>query len=111
MRPPNYYSPVGGLGISYLGQNAGQPAPPDAGVMLVQRTQTARYVWGAIAVASGAASAYHGYKRSRGSTGSAVGWGLLGTIFPIIVPAVALAQGFGKPKVTRNRRRTSRRRS
>lgn len=64
-----------------------------------------------VMAASGAASAYHGYLRSRGSVGSAVGWGLLGTIFPILTPAVALAQGFGKPKVRSNRRRKRRRTS
>jgi hypothetical protein len=62
---------------------------------------------------SSGASAFHGYRRSRGSVGSAIGWGLLGGFFPVITPAVALAQGFGKPRQTaRNtRRRTSRRRS
>lgn len=53
--------------------------------------------WGALTLASGAASAYHGYKRNQ-SVGWAVGWFLLGTIFPIITPTIALAQGFGKRK-------------
>lgn len=43
------------------------------------------------------ASAYHGYKRNN-SIGWAIGWGLLGGLAPVITPAVALAQGFGKPK-------------
>jgi len=50
-----------------------------------------------VSMASAGASAYHGYKRNRGSVGWAIGWGVLGAIFPIITPAVALAQGFGKP--------------
>lgn len=50
-----------------------------------------------LAMGSAAASTYHGYKRNRGSVGWAVAWGLLGGIFPIITPAVAVAQGFGKP--------------
>lgn len=40
---------------------------------------------------------YHGYKRNRGSVGWALGWGLLGAFFPVIVIPVAFAQGLGKP--------------
>lgn len=54
-------------------------------------------VWWLLSTASMAASAYHGYKRND-SVGWAVGWGLLGGIFPIITPTIAVAQGFGKPK-------------
>lgn len=39
--------------------------------------------------------AYHGYKR-HDSIGWAIGWGLLGGLFPIITIPVAFAQGFGK---------------
>lgn len=53
--------------------------------------------WGALTLASGAASAYHGYKRNN-SIGWAVAWFLMGSIFPIITPTIALAQGFGKRK-------------
>lgn len=53
------------------------------------------YFWGVVSVASGAASAYHGYKRNN-SIGSAVLWGVLGSIFPVITPAIAAAQGFGE---------------
>ena len=56
-----------------------------------------------------AASAYHGYKRNN-SIGWALWWGLMGAMFPVITPTIALAQGFGKPKsAVRNRRRRSRR--
>jgi hypothetical protein len=44
-----------------------------------------------------AASAYHGYRRNR-SVGGAVGWFVLGSLFPYITLPVALAQGFGQPK-------------
>ncbi len=44
-----------------------------------------------------ATSAYHGYKRNN-SVGWAIGWALLGGLFPVITPVIALAQGFGKPK-------------
>ena len=53
-------------------------------------------VWQAIGIASVGASAYHGYKRNN-SLGWGIGWGILGGLFPILTPAIALAQGFGKP--------------
>ena len=54
-------------------------------------------VWTFIRAASMAASTYHGYKRHE-SIGWAVGWGLLGWLIPIIVPAIGVGQGFGKRK-------------
>lgn len=50
-----------------------------------------------ISTLSAGASAYHGYKRNRGSAGWAVAWGTLGFLFPIITPIVALVQGYGEP--------------
>lgn len=47
-------------------------------------------------MASIGASAYHGYRRND-SLGWAVWWALMGGIFPVITPAVAIAQGFGEP--------------
>jgi len=55
-------------------------------------------IWGAISLASGAASAYHGVKRNNGSAWQGVKWFVLGSFFPIVTPAIAVAQGFGKPK-------------
>jgi len=52
--------------------------------------------WGVVATASMAASAYHGYKRNE-SIGWALWWGLMGSLFPVITPAIALGQGFGRP--------------
>jgi hypothetical protein len=113
----NYYTPIGGLGLHNLGALADNgttsPSPAALDPQLRRQATTSMVIWGTVASVSGGASAYHGYKRSRGSVGAAVGWGLLGFIFPVITPAIALAQGFGKPKVSRNRRRrrrTSRRR-
>lgn len=48
--------------------------------------------------------AYHGYKRND-SVGWAVGWGVLGGMFPFVTIPVSLAQGFGKRKASKNRRR------
>ena len=52
----------------------------------------------AVALASAAASAYHGYKRHRKSWKWAVLWGALGFALPVITPAYAVYQGYSKPK-------------
>ena len=46
---------------------------------------------------SGLASAYHGYKRNRNSVGWAVMWFLGGATAPILMPAIAIFQGYAKP--------------
>lgn len=51
----------------------------------------------AIRTAATGACAYHGYRRND-SVGWAIGWALLGGVFPVIAVPVALAQGFGRPK-------------
>lgn len=48
-----------------------------------------------VSTASMAASAYHGYRRND-SVGWAVWWGFMGGLFPILVPTIAVAQGFGE---------------
>lgn len=58
---------------------------------------TAVIIWSVLSTVSGAASAYHGYKRNQ-SVGWAIGWFVLGSLFPVITPVIAVAQGFGKPK-------------
>jgi hypothetical protein len=55
------------------------------------------WVHSALSSISGAACAYHGYKRNN-SVGWAIGWFFLGSIFFPLTPVIALAQGFGKPK-------------
>ena len=54
-------------------------------------------IYSLLVVASTAASAYHGYKRND-SVGWAIVWGLLGGVFPVITPAIAVAQGFAEPE-------------
>lgn len=54
-------------------------------------------LYGFLSLASSAVSTYHGYKRND-SVGWAIAWGLLGAAFPVITPAVAVAQGLGKRK-------------
>jgi len=58
---------------------------------------TVRAVWGIVATASMAASAYHGYKRND-SIGWALVWAFMGTLFPVITPVIAVAQGYGQRK-------------
>jgi len=40
----------------------------------------------------------HGYKRNNEDGASAAGWGALGFLAPVTTTAVALYQGYGKPK-------------
>jgi len=57
----------------------------------------ARLAIGTLGTVGMAAGAYHGYKRNN-SVGWAIGWALLGGMFPVITIPVSLAQGFGKRK-------------
>jgi len=109
---------------SYYTQRAGLAAATDmldsGGDPALTTVKTASkwmLVYQVVGTVSMAVSAYHGYKRDD-SVGWAIGWGLLGGLFPIITPVVAVAQGYAKPKkvkanrrrrTTRRRRRTSRR--
>ena len=49
-----------------------------------------------VSVLSAIASGYHGYKRNQ-SVGWGVSWFVLGGMFPILVPVIAVAQGYAKP--------------
>jgi hypothetical protein len=40
----------------------------------------------------------HGYKRG-GDLGSALGWAFFGAIAPILTTSIAVAMGFGEPKM------------
>jgi hypothetical protein len=73
-------------------------AGPDLDALMPSKT--AQWLWGAASLVSGAASAYHGIRRNDGSVGWGLWWGLMGTLFPIITPIVAVAQkpGFAKQK-------------
>ena len=72
---------------------------------LGQMSEGPRTVWAVLGAASMALGAYHGYRRHRGSIGWAIGWALTGAFFPVITPAIAYAQGFGKPMRRNPRRR------
>lgn len=83
----------------YLGPvrlaSAPAPAPPRLAQVAREDAVLGTVIPGILVAASVAASAYHGYKRNN-STGWAIWWGFMGLIFPIITPAIAIAQGFGK---------------
>jgi hypothetical protein len=51
---------------------------------------------GTLGVIGGGLSAYHGYRR-HGTVGAAIGWGILGAIFPVVAVPVALVQGYAQP--------------
>lgn len=99
-----YYSRSGGLNIQHLGQTSTTTLQTVQGPAV----GALRMLFIALDVTSVALCAYHGYARHNGSIGAAIGWGLLGGIFFPITPAVAFAQGFGKPLVKSNKRRTRR---
>ena len=52
-------------------------------------------VWYALSVASSGLCAYHGYKRND-SLIWGIAWAVAGAALPVVAPAIALAQGFGK---------------
>jgi hypothetical protein len=59
--------------------------------------QVGKLVLTAFSVAGLASGAYHGYRRNN-SLGWAIWWGGCGMVFPVFTVAVAVAQGFGKPR-------------
>lgn len=84
---------VGTRGLGGLGQAEGE----GDGTLSPQARGAAGVVFSLLGLAGTALGAYHGYRRNRGSIGWAIGWGLLGGMFPVITVPVALAQGYGKP--------------
>lgn len=61
----------------------------------IGQQDTSLALYGLLGTAGMVMGAYHGYKRNN-SVGWAIGWGLLGGLFPFITIPVSLAQGFGK---------------
>jgi len=74
-----------------------------AALRWLEASERVRSSWpkvaGVLTLASAAASGYHGYRRNQ-----SIGWGLwwffMGSIFPIVTPVIAVAQGFGKKKAS-----------
>lgn len=80
-----------------FGDDAVAPAQPVEAFTENPALKTFKLVYGLAGIAGTAIGAYHGYKRND-SIGWAIGWALLGGIFPIIVIPVAFAQGLGEEK-------------
>lgn len=61
--------------------------------------ETGRPPWklitSALTLASASLSAYHGVRRNQ-SISWGVWWFVMGALFPVITPTIALAQGFGR---------------
>lgn len=76
--------------------NALAPPAGTAQQQQLQRWSTRAMTIGlTLGAVSAAASAYHGYKRNN-SLGWALVWATAGGFFPLITPAIGLAQGWGK---------------
>jgi hypothetical protein len=52
--------------------------------------------YGIVGLAAGGAGIYHGYKRS--GVGAAIGYGVLGFVFPVIAVSTFAIQGFARRK-------------
>jgi hypothetical protein len=75
---------------------ADTPNAPECKVELVNTKSPYYIAYSALSTAGAVSGAYHGYRRND-SVGWAIGWFLLGGIFPFITIPVSLAQGYGKP--------------
>ena len=96
----SYYSKNGGLqGLGNLGRlgDASSIQPVESPVQ-TQRPEWLTAAWRVASLSGTAIGAYHGYKRNQGSVGWAIGWALLGGLFPVITVPIAFAQGIGDPK-------------
>ncbi len=85
--------------VSVLGSGDDEPGTlgdPSTGAAQTPVMTTGTIVWAGISTISMAASAYHGYKRNN-SVGWAIWWGLMGSIFPVITPVIAYAEGYAEP--------------
>lgn len=101
-----YYKSGMGLGL----HNLSDVAQTDL-VATGMTTSPWFWAWRIASTVGAGAGAYHGYKRNRGSVGWTIGWFIFGGVLPVFAVPVALAQGYAKPKVARNRRRRTTRRT
>ena len=87
------------------------PTRPGGQVVVTENPAPPSYLWwqpvnpvyamlmDLLRIASTGLSAYHGYRRNVNGSPIlwALVWGGLGAIFPVITPAIAFAEGFGRP--------------
>jgi len=81
-------------GAGCLGFTPEQQKNIDGNVTAMRGALLFGLTWAALATVSMAVSAYHGYKRND-SVGWALWWGWMGSMFPVVVPVIAIAQGYG----------------
>lgn len=85
---------LGNAQVQLVGMNIGElGAVPDVFAPLRKYALEA----GVVSSASAIISAYHGYKRNDDSLKWAFVWGLAGGVLPVIVPLVAVFQGYAEP--------------
>lgn len=89
-----------------LGQAAPLPATSSSSSLQIPSSPQMTVLRVASVAAMGAL-AYHGYRRT-GSWGWALAWGIGGGLVWPIALAVAIAQGYGKAPMRRNRKRSRR---
>lgn len=70
-------------------------APSGSAVSMRDVGDGATAFWAGLSIVGAIAGAWHGTKRN-GSVLWGVVWGAAGGAFPIVVPTIAIAQGFGK---------------
>lgn len=80
-----------GLITNEVTDSLGQSAPPESAIW--------QWIVALSGVIGAAALAFHGYRRTS-YVPAAIGWGILGAIFPVnlVAGGVAAAQGFAKPR-------------
>lgn len=81
----------------------GQTLPASSTAITVAPSPMAS-AWRVVSLLAGGALAYHGYRRT-GSVGWALVWAIAGGIVWPAGIGIAMAQGFGRPAMQRNRRR------
>jgi hypothetical protein len=107
-----YYGSGDGLGMGQMGLTEAEAAALTVPPVMSSGMAVMSVIWSAGHLVSIPLLAYHGFKRNSRSVGWAVVWGLFGPLAWPIVDTIAVAQGYAKPRVQKNRRRrrTSRRR-
>ena len=86
----------GCTGVGCCGDGVASLSGPGDVVVVEQGSGVGATVYGLLATASMAVSVYHGYKRND-DLGYGLWWGLMGALFPVITPVIAVAQGFAEP--------------
>jgi hypothetical protein len=93
--------PIAFINTSYAPVPAGSTLPQLEGPWAVARGEglsIPNWLKTVLVIGSAAVSGFHGSRRNGGSIFWGLTWFSLGAIFPVVVPVVAAAQGFGDCK-------------